>query len=255
MKNKNSFAIGAVFTLSSLTFGMLTGAAVAAPNSTTALTPVRLATYTPFPNARAMPLRACAKPVVTGKDMKARASIKCSKATIGWRFNNYRVGIELRSAGRSRSISFNDGGMYSGFREPQAFEGDLNGDGRSDYLIQHDESPNWDTVTDAGTMVLALSGPSGYRLVESGTTLLTSKSIVRRAGRVYLLSAQMLLATGTDRRTHSYFRFVPLEVRGQRLIANRAVWIQYTKVANHKPAKNLSTAEKLATLKEYGIRP
>jgi hypothetical protein len=254
MKKSNSFtvSIGAILALSS---SSLLGAAFAIPNSTTSLTPVRLAAYTPFPNARAMPLQVCAKPVVTGKDMKARASIECSKATINWRFNNYQVEIEVRSAGRSRSISFNDGGMYSGFREPQAFEGDLNGDGRSDYLIQHDQSPNWDTVTDAGSMVLALSGPSGYKMVRADTTLLTSKSIVRRAGKVYLLSAQMLFATGTDRRTHSYFRFVPLEVRGQPLIANKAIWIQYTKAANHKPARNLSTAEKLAALKEYRIKP
>ena len=60
--------------------------AFAIPNSTTSQTPLRLAAYTPFPNARAMPLRACAKAVVTGTDMKGRASIKCSKASLDWRF-------------------------------------------------------------------------------------------------------------------------------------------------------------------------
>ena len=257
MKNSNGFTvcIGAVLALS--TSGLL-GAAFAIPNSTTTLTPLRLAAYTPFPNARAMPLRACVEPVVTGKDMKARASIKCSKATINWRFNNYRVEIDVRTGllagGRSRSISFNDGGMYSGFREPKAFEADLNGDGRTDYLVLHDESPSFDSMTDGGSMVLALSGRSGYRMVRTFTRLLTAKSVVRQAGKVYLLGSYYLPATGSDGKSHPYFRFVPLEVRGQRLIANKAIWIQYTRAANHTPTKKLTAAQKLAALKEYGLR-
>ena len=251
MKNPNSFAIvKTVLALSSLTLGLLTATGFAVPEaSTTVQTPQRMAAYTPFPNARAIPFRACAKPVVTGKDMKGRASIKCSKATIDWQFDHYRVGIELRRAGRSKSLSFTDGGFYADFRVPQAFEADLNGDGRSDYLIQHGEGQAWDVMTDVGTMVLALSGPGGYKFVRSGTILLTAKAIVRQAGKVYLLKTQNPLATGLDGRTHSYFRFVPLEVRGQRLITNKAIWIQYTKAANHTPAKNVSAAQKAAALR------
>ena len=249
MKKPNRFAIvKTVLALSSLTFGPLSATVFAVADSTVR-TPRHLAAYTPFPNARSVPFRACAKPLVIGKNQKAQASIKCSKATIGWKFNNAQVGIELRRAGRSKSVSFNEGNPGLGFGVPQAFEADLNGDGRSDYLIEHGEGQNFGIMTDVGTMVLALSGPNGYKFVRSGTSILTAKSIVRQAGKVYLLSANTLLATGSDGRTHSYFRFVPLEVRGQRLITNKAIWIQYTKAANHTPAKNVSAAQKAAALR------
>ena len=255
MKNPNSSAIvKSVLALSSLALGLLTATAVAELEFEVR-TPQYFAAYTPFPNARAMPFRACARLSMTGKDEQAQARFKCSKATIGWKFNNAKVDIELRRAGRSKSISFNAEEPGSGFGAPQAFETDLNGDGRNDYLIENHQGTQSESSTDYGNMVLALSGPNGYKFVRSITSLLTAKSIVRQAGKVYLLSANTLLASGLDGRTHSYFRFVPLEVRGQRLVINKAIWIQYTKAANHTPARNLSAAEKAATLKTYGIQP
>jgi hypothetical protein len=206
-----------------------------------------LSDYHPSLKPNYLPVQKCAY-----TEPKENQSVfTCKLAKVTW-----NGGLDFTLSDPKRTVMLEVGALKTGKQQlpirletmpmflSDVFEADLNNDQKPDYAIKLAWGGNG-IIGDGNVTVFALSNATGHKLTAIDTLTLDQYAFVKQDRKSRVLQVTLVSADGTDGRSHTYFVYTPLEIRGDSLIASKTrTWIQYTYKPNHSPAKNLTAKEK-----------
>jgi hypothetical protein len=201
-----------------------------------------ISSYHPFPNAKKIPVQNCKNNATGFSCPHGRVLIR--------RTAQGQEQITLDLFGQPFPIRFT---TMPGFVS-SVWNADLNQDGKADMMIKL----SWGgagIIADGNLTIFALSSATGHQLITLDMVTFDPNALILLGGKPTVLHTA--LVTGNSRRTgrtHSFWVFHPLEIRGTALLKNQApIWIQYTYTPSHTRTNKLSTLEKKAALKANPI--
>jgi hypothetical protein len=132
---------------------------------------------------------------------------------------------------------------------------DLNQDRKADMIVKLAWNGNG-IIADANITIFALSSSNGYRLTALDQITFDPNALIFLRGKPTVLHTSLIGAKSRQtNRSHNFWVFQPLEVRGSRLIRNQVpVWVQFTYKPSHRPTNKLTRLEKAEALKADPIK-
>jgi hypothetical protein len=201
-----------------------------------------ISSYHPFPNAKKISVRNCKNNATGFSCPHGRVLVR--------RTVQGEDQIILDLFGQRFPIRFK---TMPGFVS-SVWNADLNQDGKADAIIKL----SWGgagIIADGNLTVFALSSAKGHQLSTLEMVTFDPNALIFLRGKPTVLHTA--LVSGSSRRTgrtHSFWVFHPLEIRGSALLKIEApIWIQYTNKPSHTRTNKLSALEKNAALKAEPI--
>ncbi len=211
--------------------GLLFSSLVLAQNSI-------ISSYHPYPKAKKIPVQSC-KSNATGFSCP-HGRVLVRRTAMG------EQQITLDIFGQRLPIRFETMPNFVS----DVWNSDLNQDGKADLIIKISWGGNG-IIADGNLTVFALSSAKGHKLSTLDMVTFDPNALIFLRGKPVVLHTALVFADSRRTgRTHSFWVFHPLEIRGSVLLKNQSpIWIQYTTKPSHGRTNKLTALEKQAALK------